>query len=378
MSDALPPTHRALVFRGHGNGLTLENVPTPQPQPGSVVVKMLVITIDPQTAGIISGKFSAGALRIPDHFTPGGRGIARVAAVGPDTTSLSVGQLVLVEPFIRGRDNSNVRFLWGAGCFANDIPAIKLQESAWLDGAMADYARLPLENCFPLNENILLSQPSQGGLGYTPAELAILTRHLIAYGGLRSIDVKAGETVIVAPATGAFSGAAVDTALAMGARVIAVGRNLESLKKIAAANPRVQVYQLKGNVEEDIAGLGKFGHIDAYVDISPPAANESTHIRSCLMSLGWYGRASLMGNIMKDIPIPYALALYRSLTIRGGYMYEKEDIRGMIKLVEAGLLKVGKNGGHNLLGEFALKDWEKAVNLARDNPQAGNIVVLSP
>ena len=35
-----------------------------------------------------------------------------VAATGSDTTSLRVGQLVLLEPFFRARDDPNVQILW--------------------------------------------------------------------------------------------------------------------------------------------------------------------------------------------------------------------------------------------------------------------------
>jgi NADPH:quinone reductase-like Zn-dependent oxidoreductase len=61
----------------------------------------------------------------------------------------------------------------------------------------------------------------------------------VPYGGLRDIDLKPGETIIIAPAAGSFGGAAVKLALAMGALVIAVGRNPEALKKLAASYERI-------------------------------------------------------------------------------------------------------------------------------------------
>jgi D-arabinose 1-dehydrogenase-like Zn-dependent alcohol dehydrogenase len=95
-------------------------------------------------------------------------------------------------------------------------------------------------------------------------DLSILPRHLVAYGSFYNTDLKPRETVVAAPATRAYSSAAVEVASAMGARVIAVGQNLSSLKKIAAANVRVSIVQLKGNVEEDLASLMKFRPADAY------------------------------------------------------------------------------------------------------------------
>lgn len=62
----------------------------------------------------------------------------------------------------------------------------------------------------------------RGGLcdemGYGIGDLAVIFRLMVSSGGLKDTDVKAGETVIVSPATGGFGGAALFVALAMGAR----------------------------------------------------------------------------------------------------------------------------------------------------------------
>src|SRR5450759_585390 len=98
-------------------------------------------------------------------------------------------------------------------------------EDSWRHGLYKEYVRAPLETCYALNEKVLLGRPAEGGLGYSVADLTYISKQLVAYGGLRGIDLKARDTVIVAPATGGYSGSAVEVASAMGARVIAVGRN---------------------------------------------------------------------------------------------------------------------------------------------------------
>jgi hypothetical protein len=65
-----------------------------------------------------------------------------------------------------------------------------------------------------LNEDLLLGSPEKSGLGYSFADLSYLARPLVAYGGLRGIDLKVGDTVIVAPATSGYSGAVVEAASA--------------------------------------------------------------------------------------------------------------------------------------------------------------------
>jgi threonine dehydrogenase-like Zn-dependent dehydrogenase len=131
-------------------------------------------------------------------------------------------------------------------------------------------------------------------------------------------------------------------------------------------------------VEEDIATLQKFGKIDAYIAISPAAASKSTHVRSCLMALKPYGRASLMGVIDSDIAIPYMVAMFKNLTIRGQFMYEREDVRGIVELAETGVLKLGKSAGQEIVGQFPLEEWQKAFEAATNNPETGKIVLLTP
>jgi threonine dehydrogenase-like Zn-dependent dehydrogenase len=147
---------------------------------------------------------------------------------------------------------------------------------------------------------------------------------------------------------------------------------------VQATFPRVNIVQLKGNVEEDSAAISRFGPVDAYIDLSPPYASKSTHVRSCLMALKQYGRANLMGMISDDIAIPYATAVFMNLTIRAQYMYEREDVRGLIKLAESGVLKLGKDGGQEVVGQFGLEEIHKAFEAATANRGVGKMAVLTP
>ncbi|ESZ93262.1 hypothetical protein SBOR_6362 [Sclerotinia borealis F-4128] len=310
----LPATMRAPHCESQGQPLIVKTILTPQPSPGSLVIKVLAISIDPDIQNIIDGKIPY--LYTPTPFIPGGQAIGRVAATGPDTTTLTVGQLVAIEPYIRGRDNSDGQSLWGIGVFGED-PKAKTLIDAWRYGLLAEYVNAPLENVYALNEKRLLGLTTEGGLGYSLGDLSILARHLVPYGRFRGIDLKPGETVIMAPATGLISSAAVEEASSMGARVVAVSRDLSKLQKLAAANQRVEIVQTSGNYEEDLANIKAFGPIDAFLDLSPKEANDSSHIRACLMSLKNYGRASLMGVPTNDIDISYMMAVMNNLTIKG-------------------------------------------------------------
>ena len=161
----------------------------------------------------------------------------------------------------------------------------------------------------------------------------------------------------------------------MGAKVIAMSRNVEVLKQLAALHPRVSILQTKGNADEDAKNLEQFGTIDAFMDFSPVS---SPHTRTCLMALKQYGRASLMGSTTDDIPISNLMLVAKNITIRGQFMYEREDIRGIIKLAESGLLKLGKSAGGDVVGQFPLQEWERALDVAEKNPGAGKLVLFVP
>lgn len=369
-TTSLPETMKALVCEAKGQPLTLKDIPTPQPVPGSVVVKVLAASLDTDLPAILSGH---GFFTFPEPFVPGPRSVGRIAAIGPDTTAFRPDQLVMVEPWLRARDDPTVQALFGI--FDGPTPTSqKWFADNWRNASFAEYVRVPLENVWALNEAKLCQQ-----LKYTPAELLHLTTQIVSYGGFRGINLQAGETVIVAPATGSYSGAAVGVAVAMGANVIAASRNITALQQIQSLYPagRVNIVQLTNDVDKDTAALTSFGTVDAYIDISPPAAEKTTHVRSCFNALKTYGRASLMGVLNQDVAIPYVSAVFKSVTIKGQYMYEQDDVRTLIKLAENGVLKLGKEAGYEVVGEFGLGDLDKAFARV-ESVKSGQVVVLVP
>lgn len=205
------------------------------------------------------------------------------------------------------------------------------------------------------------------------SELTTL-RLVVPYGGLVDINLKPGETIIIAFATGDFGGAAVEVALAMGARVIALGRNLDKLKKIAASNDRVDIVKVTGDEQADTKSIQAFGPIDAYFDISPPEAVGSSHFRSCINALGHSGRISLMGGFGSDFTIPMYDLVRKDLQIKGKWMYSKQNVQEVIKMAECGLLKLGQQK----VESFALEDWEKGFEAAAEWGGTERAAVIAP
>ena len=374
-TEPLPQSHRALVIKSRDQPLVVEDRPLPQLTSGSAIVRVLNVPLVSYSYDAWTGK---RGLQFPTPMVPGSTCVGRVVAVGPDATTLKPGQLVYVHNFIAGRDNPDELSLFGfMSGFSSGSHSMVANE--WRDGTLAEYSKVPLENCISLDETRLLGSPDQGGLGYTLDDLAYLGFPLVPYGGLRDIDFRPGETIIITPATGQFGGAAVQTALAMGAAtVIAMGRNPDALTRVQSLDPtRIKTLQITGDWETELKALKAFGPIDAFFDISPREAKDSSHYKSCISALRRNGRVSLMGGL-GDLTIPGLAVVFGNLQLKGRWMWDREYIAGYVRLVHAGMFKLGPRGGNEVTGKFALEQWKEACDLAAEKARLGQVTLVVP
>ncbi|CAM1509694.1 Fc.00g000290.m01.CDS01 [Cosmosporella sp. VM-42] len=372
---ALPSAHRGLVLESVTpdlSGVQIKTLPTPQVETGSAIVRIL-------SAGVLSYQrdiYDGGRdYPLPRPLVGGMSAIGRVVAVGRDAVSLQPGTLVYVDCIIRGRDDLEAIIL-SANSDGFNESAQKLMKNVWRDGVFAEYAKWPLESCVSLDETRLCQ-----GLGYGVHDLTYVSYLLVAFGGLRDIRIEPGETVIVCPATGGFGGAGVQVAIAMGVRVIAMGRNeveLSRLKKHVlkgTPNASIETVKIIGDEDEDTAALKKFGTIDAVLDLSPPAASKSPHLNSAIVALRRKGRVSLMGGF-HDGPIPSFQLIAKDITVKGKFMYEREDMQQLVKMLERGLFPKGRDLVD--VRSFTLDHWKAALDMGAEYTGIGRLVVIEP
>jgi threonine dehydrogenase-like Zn-dependent dehydrogenase len=365
----LPTSMKALILKSPGNGV-IENTPVPQALPGSVIVQVLHVLVYQITPDVFYGTAPNPNMTLPYPLVFGSPAIGRVAAIGPDTTAFKPGQLVLVDSNLRARDDPNVSAVWGA-FDGFDETTKRFVKETWRDGAWAEYVRAPLESTWALDEDKLV-----GKLGLKTEDLLHLGLLPVLYSGLRKIDIKAGETVLIAPATGVFSGGAVAVARAMGANVIAGGRSEESLNALKARFPGIQTVKLTGE-PSDVAAIQSLGKIDAFVDVGPSASTSATYLNTAMLSVRKGGRIGLLGaRGDAALPIPYLAMMFNDITIRGSCMFEAEHVRGLIKLVEAGVLKLDAEGGFEVLASYPFDKYAEALERGREI-SAGKIVVVN-
>lgn len=166
----------------------------------------------------------------------------------------------------------------------------------------------------------------------------------------------------------------------MGADVVICGRKKDALNKmkdtLAPVYPqaKIDVVQLSGTVETDVAALQAVGPIDKYIDFSPAGAAGSTHITSCLMALRKGGKACLMGGITKSVEIPYPVVMFNDLKICGKFMYERDAVKRLISLVESGRLRFEVPD----LKVFGLEEWKAGFETAGERSGWREMAVFEP
>ncbi|KAK3674051.1 hypothetical protein LTR78_005898 [Recurvomyces mirabilis] len=371
MASTLPSEHKALVVQSHGTlNLKVKTIPTAQPTNGAATVRIEAAGVLSYHHDIYNGDRNYS---YPTPMVGGLSAIGRIAALGPDAVALKVGQLIYVDCVIHGRDDPDSVFLTAIHEGMTE-GSKKMMRDTWRDGYWAEYAKVPLENCIPLNENRLCEE-----LGYAIPDLVYMNCLMVPFGGFRDIDLKPGETVVISPATGAYGGAAVMVAIAMGCRVVAFGRNEIELARIRMhvlgykPEAAIEILKMTGDEMADAASIKEFGQIDAVVDFSPPQVAQSPHVRSAVWALRRGGRVSLMG--FNENPVA-PIVTGRNITLKGKLMYDREDMVLFVKMLEAGLFPKGQDFVKTKM--YKLEQWREALEEAKTWMGIRKYVVLIP
>ncbi len=234
---------KAVVLRGFGMPLSLQDVADPVIGTGEVLVDVAAAPVLSYADEVFSG---ARRYLLPTPVVPGCGAIGRVRAVGPDATRLRPGDWVFCDPTVRSRDDALSPDIVLQGWSARGEGGQVLQRYH-RDGVFAQQVRVPTENAAPIGP----IDPADAGLWCAVNTL------LIAYGGLLAMDLRPGETLLVSGATGNFGSATVALAMAMGARcVVAPGRNVAMLDDLRRRfGERLVPVRLTGDGEADTAAM---------------------------------------------------------------------------------------------------------------------------
>ncbi len=359
---------KAAVLPAFGSELQVLDVPDPVGGAGVVVVDMVAAIILNYSGEIFRGE-RGYLMELP--MVPGMGGVGKIRSLGADATRLKVGDWVYCDSTVRSRDDINSPdVILQGGTAGNAEGALRLQRY-FHNGSYAEQMLTPTENVFALPH----LQASDA------ARWCQLGRLLVPFGGLLSIGLRPGETILINGATGRFGSAAVQVALAMGAaKVVATGRNTAVLERLGQLfGARVRPVAVTGDEEADRRRIttAAGAPLDCMLDILPPQASPS-QVEAAVHCVRPNGRISLMGGVGivdgAKLSLPYRWIMRNNITIRGQWMYTREAVPRMISMVHAGLIELDMIE----VTEFALADINLAVNHAgtSTDPFSTTIVIL--
>lgn len=342
-----------------GGRLALEDVPIPELRPGSVLVRIEASALLSYLGAYVQGKLPRySPPRGP--FTIGTGAVGTVEAVGRDVWHIRPGMRVLLSPHFVARENVEdpPQILIGLTADMEGAPVL----ADWPDGTLAEYALMPAEVVYP----------AEGMKEIDSAQLAVVNRFAVPFGGLLRGRLAAGETLVVNGAAGAFGTAAALLGVAMGAaRVIAVGRKEAALRAVAAAGgPRVVTVALSGDVGADARAIREAAGGGAHIAFDIVGnANDPKSTLAALTSLRRGGRLVAMGSMLVDLPLPYMAVMLNDWEILGQFMYSPSAYRRLLDLIRAGLLDIRAIAPR----AFPLNALPEAMEAAAD---AGNLEVV--
>jgi len=313
-----------------GGELRFNDVRTPEPRPGSALLRIEASALMSYLKAYVEGKLPIYNPP-PGPFTIGTNGVGVVEAVGRDVWHLKPGQRVVLSSHFVAPENVEDPAQILIGLTSSPDAAQVLAD--WPDGTLAEYALMPVE--------VITS--AEGLDEFDAAQLVTIGRCIIPFGGLLRGRLAVGETLVVNGATGAYGTAAVLLGVAMGAaRVIAAGRKGDALEAVArAGGPRVLTVTLTGDVQKDAGALrdASDGGTHMAFDMVGQARDPNSTL-AALHSLRRGGRLVLMGSMTTELPIPYTTVMLNSWEIIGQFMYPASAYRRLLDLLRAGLLDI--------------------------------------
>ncbi|HKD51765.1 MAG TPA: NADPH:quinone reductase [Candidatus Acidoferrum sp.] len=279
--------------------LRLEEVPTPKPAAGQVLVRIHAAGVNPYDTYMRAGTY---AVKPPLPYTPGSDGAGVIEAVGDGVKKAKVGDRVYTAKTVTG--------------------------------AYAEYALALAEQVHPLPPHISFSQGAGVWVPYGTAYHALF----------HSAKARASETVLVHGASGGVGSAAVQMARTIGLTVFGTAgtsKGLELVKREGAH--QVFEHRKTGYAEEIMKATGGRG-VDIILEM---LAN--VNLATDLKLLATNGRVIIIGN-RGEITINPRDLMARRASARGFTLWaitpeEEADVHaGLIAGLENGTLRpvVGK------------------------------------
>lgn len=323
---------KAILCKSHGlaETLALEDIPTPQPGPKQVLIRVHAAGVNFPDTLIIQGLYQ---FKPPLPFSPGGELAGVVEAVGEQVTHL--------------RPGDNVVAFTGWGAFAEQV--------------VADAFKV-----IPLPPGFDLAVAAGFTMTYATAYHALKDR----------AQLRAGERVLVLGAAGGVGLAAVELAKRMGAEVIAAASSDEKLALCKEYGSDHLINYSTEDLKERVKQLTDGKGVDVIVD---PVGG--SYAEPALRSIAWEGRYLVIGFANGEIPkIPLNLPLLKGCAILGVFWGEFAMRRKAINQANIIELFTWLNESKlkpHISAKLPLEKAADAINLLLERQATGKVVVTT-
>jgi NADPH:quinone reductase-like Zn-dependent oxidoreductase len=311
---------RAAVIRSQGDPdvLQLTDIETPVPGPAEALVRVRACALNHLDLWTRSGR--AGYVPPLPHIL--GNDVAGEIAslpTGMDTTRLSLGQRVMLQP-----GTSCGRCLM---CLSGDDFACRQYKilGHGRPGGYAEFVSVPLSNLIQIPDSISFENASAFPLVFLTAWRMLVVR----------AQVKRGDDVLVWAAGSGVGMAAIQIAKLMGARVIATAGGEKKLQLARDLGADAVVDHYTGDVVAEVKRFTSKKGAEVVIEHT----GEKTWERS-ILSLAYRGRLVTCGNTSgprgeTDLRFVFA----KHLTLMGSYMGSRADLLSVAPHFFAGRLR---------------------------------------
>jgi NADPH2:quinone reductase len=323
---------RAMLVKQFGapEQMSLEDLPTPVPGQGEVLIDARAIGVNFPDLLVIEGTYQI----LPElPFSPGKEVAGVVRAVGPGVASPNVGERVTAQ----------------------------VEHGAYREQVLAE-----ANNVAVLPESVGYEAGAAFGLGY-------LT---VYFGLLRRARLEPGEWVLVTGASGGVGSAGVQLAKALGARVIAVGRT-EDKRNFALEQGADHTIEFKPEgFKERVMELTDGHGADVILE-----SVGGELFRACMRAIAWEGRLVIIGFAAGEIPtVKAGHVLVKNMDLIGVQSsdYRKREPESFREAQEEllGLLTHGKIGVQ-VTATYPLEAAAEALEEIRDSRVLGKVVLTT-
>ncbi|PLR77028.1 hypothetical protein CU633_12480 [Bacillus sp. V3-13] len=320
----VPETMKAVVIREHGGPkvLKIENIQTPIPGPGEVLLKVEATALNHLDIFARKGLKGPG---VPEITLPHISGVdiaGTVAYYGPrlpgQKNLIKEGERAIINPAVGCNECRWCRRGEPSMCPDYQI----LGEHFW--GGLAEYVVAPARNIVPIPDHISSETAATVPVVYTTAWRGVMT----------VARVKPSDTVLVVGASGGLGSAQVEIAAVAGARVIGIASTEEKRRKVREKGAAA-VFSSNGDWKTEVMKWTNGEGVSAVFD-----AVGAPTIRHSLRCLEMGGKLVLSGATAGDSPDLSIREIYqRHRQILGAPMGNWEDFLQVTELVWKGKLQ---------------------------------------